>query len=95
MLGVEEPLQVISFGQPIVKNHTGPQLRMNIKETMDQFNIKSCHGQIEGGSFDGQYFHLGVRKTLESPVVYDLQPNTVFWAWDALHRSGLENAVLL
>ena len=22
-------------------------------------------------------------------MVYDLQPNTVFWAWDALHRSGL------
>ena len=87
MPGAEELLQVISFGQPIVKGHTGLQLAMNIKETMDQFNVGSC--QIEGRSFDGQYFHLGVQKALESPMVYDLQPNTVFWAWDALHRSGL------
>ena len=57
--------------------------------SLDQFNIKSC--EIEGGSFDGQYFHLGVhdQKALESPMVYDLQPNTVFWDWKALHRSGL------
>ena len=83
----EELLQVISFGQPIVKGHTGIELARNIKEGMDKFNIKSC--QIEGGSFDGQYFHLGVQKALESPTVYDLPPNSVFWAWDALHKSGL------
>ena len=83
----EELLQVISFGQPIVKGHTGIELARNIKEGMDKFNIKSC--QIEGGSFDGQYFHLGVQKALESPTVYDLLPNSVFWAWDALHKSGL------
>lgn len=41
MPGAEELLQVISFGQPIVKGHTGLKLAMNIKETMDQFNIKS------------------------------------------------------
>ena len=35
MPGVEELLQVINFGQPIVKGHTGLQLGMNIKETMD------------------------------------------------------------
>ena len=69
------------------KGHTGIESAMNIKEGMDQFNIKSC--QIEGGSFDGQYFHLGVQKALESPTVYDLPPNSVFWAWDALHKSGL------
>ena len=60
---------------------------MYIKETMDQFNMKSF--QIEGGSFDGQCFHLGVQKALESPMVYGLQPNTVFWGWEALHRSGV------
>jgi hypothetical protein len=86
MTDAEEMLQVISFGQSIVKGHTGNELAMNIKEGMDQFNIKSCH--IEGGSFNGQYFHLGVQKALESPTVYDLPPNTVFWAWDALHKSG-------
>ena len=87
MPGADKLLQVISFGQPIVKSHTGFQLAMNMKETMDHLDIKSC--QIEGGSFDGQYFHLGVQKALESPAVYDLPPNTVLWAWDALHRSGL------
>ena len=34
MPGAEELLQVISFGQPIVKGHTGLQLAMNIKETI-------------------------------------------------------------
>ena len=62
MPGAEELLEVISFGQPIVKGHAGFQLAMYIEETMDQFNIKSC--QIEGGSFDGQYFHFGITNGL-------------------------------
>lgn len=43
---------------------------------------------------EGQYFYLGVQKAFESPTVYDLPPNTVFWAWDALHRSGLVDTQL-
>ena len=77
--GAEELLQVISFGQPIVKGHTGVELAKDIKEGLDNFKLQSC--QIEGGSFDGQYFHLGVEKALESPAVYDLPPKNVLWAW--------------
>lgn len=85
--GAEELIQVISFGHPIVKGHKGVELTMNIKEGLDKFNLQSC--QIEGGSFDGQYFHLGVEKALESPAIYDLPPKNILWAWDALHKSGL------
>jgi hypothetical protein len=78
---------VISFGQPVVKGHKGIEIAMNIKEGFDEFNLQSC--QIEGGSFDGQYFHLRVEEALESAALYDLPPKTVLWAWDALHKSGL------
>ena len=85
--GAEELLQVISFGQPIVKGHKGIEIAKNIKEGLDKFNLKSS--QIEGESFAGQYFHLRVEETLESAALYDLPPKTVLWAWDALHKSGL------
>lgn len=85
--GAEELLQVISFGQPIVKGHKGIEIAKNIKDGLDTFNLQSS--QIEGGSFDGQYFHLRVEEALESPALYDLPPKNVLWAWDALHKSGL------
>ena len=85
--GAEELLQVISFGQPIVKGHKGIEIAKNIKEGFDQFNLQSS--QIEGGSFDGQYFHLRVEEALESAALYDLPSKNVLWAWDALHKSGL------
>eukprot|EP00794_Sanderia_malayensis_P014467 gene14467-15971_t len=85
--GAGELLQVISFGQPIVKGHTGIEIAKNMKEGFDKFNLQSS--QIEGGSFDGQYFHLRVEEALESAALYDLPPKNVLWAWDAMHKSGL------
>ena len=67
--GADDIHQVISFGQPIVKGHKGFEITQNIKEDLDIFGIKSC--QIEGGSFDGQYFHSsGVRSSLLSPIQF-------------------------
>ena len=83
----DDLLQVISFGQPIVKGHKGFEIAQNIKECLDIFGIKYC--QIEGGSFDGQYFNLGVQAAMESGVLYNLPPNSVLWFWDAMHKIGL------
>ena len=83
----DDLLQVISFGQPIVKGHKGFEIAQNINECLDIFGIKYC--QIEGGSFDGQYFNLGVQAALESGVLYNLPSNSVLWFWDAMHKIGL------
>ena len=83
----DDLLQVISFGQPIMKGHKGFEIAQNIKECLDIFGIKYC--QIEGGSFDGQYFNLGVQAALESEVLYNLPSNSVLWFWDAMHKIGL------
>lgn len=61
---------MISFGQPIVKGHKGIEIAKNIKEGFDKFSLQSS--QIEGGSFDVQYFHLHVEEELESAALYDL-----------------------
>ena len=37
----DDLLQVISFGQPIVKGHKGFEIAQNIKEGLDIFGIKS------------------------------------------------------
>ncbi len=91
--GAEELLQVISFGQPIVKGHKGIEIAKNIKDGLDAFNLQSS--QIEGGSFDGQYFHLRVEEALESPALYDIPPKNVLWAWDALHKMVSKTATFI
>ncbi len=60
--GAEELPQVINFGQPIVKGHKGIEIAKNITDGSNAFNLLSS--QIEGGSFDGQYFHLRVERSI-------------------------------
>ena len=71
--GAEDLLQVIRLGQPIVKGHKGIDIAKNIKEGLDIINLQSR--QIEGGSFDGQYFHLNVLTSLEN--MYSIQNKSV------------------
>ena len=56
--GSESLISVIYLGQPIVKNHTGEGIANSIIEELENYGIKGS--QVEGGSYDGQYFHLNV-----------------------------------
>ena len=54
-----------------------------ITEAFDKFEVKG--EQLEGGSFDGQYFYLSIKEQLTR--VYDL-PCTFVCTVDPLHRCG-------
>ena len=51
-------LTYIYFGQSEVKRHDGPGVTQNIIDELNFWNIQG--NQVEGESFDGQYFHLSV-----------------------------------
>ena len=76
-------LGCIYVGQPVVKAHDGHGVTVSINEGLQRFGIVCA--QIEGGSFDGQYFHLSVDKELAK--LYTL-PGTFYCTTDPLHRCG-------
>ena len=56
-------VQVALLGHPIVEGHHGVDIADNIKHTLDSRHIVG--EQLEGGSTEGQYFHLGVPEAFE------------------------------
>ena len=86
----DEVLQVIYIGQPVVENHDGNGIAASIKSGLDLFKIHPT--QIEGASFDGQYFHLSVPQHLASQ--YGLNASTFISTWDPMHRAGLVDAAI-
>ena len=76
----EQALQAFVLGTPVVKSHNGRGVTENITSVTDKY-IKG--DQFQGGSFDGQYFHLGVNKLLDEHYQvkghYDIDP---------MHRAG-------
>ena len=60
--GSESLIINLYLGQPTVKNHTGRGVAESIIEQLQKFSIKAS--QVEGGSFDGQYFHLSISEHL-------------------------------
>ena len=78
--GADQPLQALILATPVVKSHNSAGVAENITEVTDKF-IKG--DQFRGGSFDGQYFHLGVPKLLDNhygvKAQYDVDP---------MHRAG-------
>ena len=79
----DQPLQAFILKTPVVKVHTGVGVANNITEVTDMFISAD---QFKGGSFDGQYFHLGVHKLLDTHYGvtghYDVDP---------MHRAGTED----
>ena len=51
-------LTYIYLDQPVVKSHDGPGVTRSIIDELNSWDIQG--DQVEGGSFDGQYFHLSV-----------------------------------
>lgn len=87
----ENLVQVALLGHPIVKGHHGVDIVDNIKHTLDSRHIVG--EQLEGGSTDGQYFHLGVPEAFEK--LYGIADGSLHWSWDALHRTGLVDSWLM
>ena len=76
----DEPLQAMVLGTPVVKSHNGAGVTDNITNVTDKFISAE---QFNGGSFDGQYFHLGVDKLLDA--YYGAHAN---YDVDPMHRAG-------
>ena len=74
----------VYLGQPVVKEHNGKGVAKSIADQVQLWNIDS--GQIEGGSFDGQYFHLSVPEHLKDILGL---PDHFKCIWDPLHKGGL------
>ena len=51
-------LTYIYLDHPVVKRHDGPSVTRSIINELNSWIIQG--DQVEGGSFDGQYFHLSV-----------------------------------
>ena len=77
-------LTYIYLGQLVVKSHDGPGVSRSI---IDEFNSWDIQGdQVEGGSFDGQYFHLSILAHLTEALHLSDQ---FICAWDLLHKGGV------
>ena len=79
----ESLISVVYLGQPIVKNHSGDGVATSIVEQLALYGIDGS--QVEGGSFDGQYFHLSVPEHLAQKL--KLSPKFIC-TWDPLHKIG-------
>ena len=55
-------LQYMFLGLPVVKLHTGEGVGQGIISVLEEFEISA--EKFQGGSFDGQYFHLSVPDVL-------------------------------
>ena len=82
--GSESLISVIYLGQPVVKNHTGEGIANSIIEELEKYGIE--RSQVEGGSYDGQYFHLKVPDHLVNKFGL---PSQFFCTWDPLHKIGV------
>ena len=81
-------IQAIFLEINIVKGHTGQGISQNILETIQRFGLSSEN--FNGGSYDGQYFHLNVPELLDDALGFkgDKRKHS---DWDALHRAGLQD----
>ena len=77
-------LTYIYLGQPVVKSHDGPGVTRSIIDELNSWDIQG--DQVEGGSFDGQYFHLSVPAHLTEALHLS---NQFICPWDALHKGDV------
>ena len=59
-------LTYIYLGQPVVKQQDGKDITESIVEQLKLWNIDES--QIEGGSFEEQYFHLNVPEHMSNSL---------------------------
>ena len=84
--GGENLIEVISCGQPVVEGGSkGKDLMENMKTGYDKHGIKGI--QIKSAVFDGVYLHCSIADHFNE--IYDIEPGTVLFSWDGLHKCGL------
>ena len=77
-------LTYIYLGQPVVKSHDGPGVTRSIIDELNSWDIQV--DQVEGGSSDGQYFHLSLPAHLTEALHLSDQ---FICTWDPLHKGGV------
>ena len=78
-------IQAVYLGHPVVEDHSGPGVADNLIAVVENCGIKS--EQVEGQSYDGQYFHLSVHTQVQEH--FGLLASDVQDDWDAMHKCGL------
>ena len=72
------------LGQPVFKSHDGPGVTRRIIDELNSWDIQG--DQVEGGSFDGQFFHLSIPAHLTEVVHFSDQ---FISTQDPLHKEGV------
>ena len=80
-------LTFVFLGQPVVLRHDGEGISECIIDELEKWKIKP--EQCEGGSFDGQYFHLNVPSHLKEK--FNLS-RVFMCTWDPLHKGGVADS---
>ena len=70
------------ISQPVIKGHDGPGITQSVIDELNSWDIQG--GQVEGGSIDGQYFHLSIPAHQKLSIF-----RTNLFAWDPHHKRGL------
>ena len=68
----------------VVKSHDDPGVIRSIINELNSWDIQG--DQVEGRSFDGQYFRLGVTAHITEALHF---PNQFICTWDPLHEGGV------
>ena len=87
----EELLQVCYLDQPVIGPRTGRDLAKQIDEVLANHEV--VPEQIESTVTDGAYHHDSVPMYLEE--LWEVEPGDVHHAWDAMHKSALEDGHIL
>ena len=80
----KELITNVYLGQPVVKQHDGSGVSESIIDELNKWGISST--QVEGGSFDGQYFPLNVPNHLTEKLGLG---ESFLCTWDPLHKGGV------
>ncbi len=85
----DDLLQYMFLWLPVVKVHTGKGVGQSIISVLNEFGISA--GQFQGGSFDGQYFHLSVPEVLNTYFGKEGKDASasVHYDYDPMHKAGL------
>ena len=83
----DDLLQYMFLGLPVVKSHTGEGVGQSIISVLKEFEISA--EQFQGGSFDGQYFHLSVPEVLNTHFGTEGKDASVHYEYDPMHKAGL------
>ena len=83
----DDLIQYIYLGSPVVKKHDAKGVGQSIISILKQFEITA--EQFQGGSFDGQYFHLSVPKVLNTYFGKNEEDESTHYDYDPMHKAGL------